>query len=53
MTNNNLQAFREDLRFAARRVEQHTILELPGITPIPDAMVNSGPHVEAFPQQLK
>ena len=52
MTNNNLQAFREDSRFAARRVEQHAIPELPDITPIPDTMVNSGPDVEAFPQEL-
>ena len=52
MTNNNLQAFREDLRFATRRVEQHAIPELPDITPIPDAMVNSGPDAEAFPQEL-
>ena len=52
MTNNNLRAFREDLRFAARRVEQHTIPELPDVTPIPDATVNSGPEVEAFSQEL-
>ena len=52
MTNNNLQAFREDSRFAARRVEQHAIPELPDITPIPDATVNSGPDAEAFPQEL-
>ena len=52
MTNNNLRAFREDSRFAARRVEQHAIPELPDITPIPDAMVNSGRDTEAFPQQL-
>ena len=52
MTNNNLQAFREDSRFAARRVEQHAIPELPDLTPIPDATVNSGPDAEAFPQEL-
>ena len=52
MTNNNLWAFREDSRFAARRVEQHAIPELPDVTPIPDAMVNSGPDAEAFPQEL-
>ena len=52
MTNNNLRAFREDSRFAARRVEQHTIPELPDVTPIPDTMVNSGPDAEAFPQEL-
>ena len=52
MTNNNLWAFREDSRFAARRVEQHAIPELPDVTPIPDAMVNSGPDVEVFPQEL-
>ena len=52
MTNNNLRAFREDLRFTARRVEQHAIPELPDVTPIPDATVNSGPDVEAFPQEL-
>ena len=52
MTNNNLRAFREDLRFAARRVEQHAIPELPDVTPIPDATVNSGPDAEAFPQEL-
>ena len=52
MTNSNLQAFREDLRFAARRVEQHAIPEQPDVTPIPDAMVNSGPDAEAFPQEF-
>ena len=52
MTNNNLRAFREDSRFAARKVEQHAIPELSDITPIPDAMVNSGPDAEAFPQEL-
>ena len=52
MTNNNLRAFREDSRFAARRVEQHAIPELPDVTPIPDATVNSGPDAEAFPQEL-
>ena len=52
MTNNNLRAFREDLRFAARRVEQHAIPELPDVTPMLDAMVNSGPDAEAFPQEL-
>ena len=52
MTNNNLRAFREDSRFAARRVEQHAIPELPDITPIPDTTVNSGPDAEAFPQEL-
>ena len=52
MTNNNLWAFREDLRFASRRVEQHSIPELPDTTPIPDAMVNSEPDAEAFPQEL-
>ena len=52
MTNNNLWAFKEDSRFAARRVEQHAIPELPDITPIPDAMVNSGPDAQAFPHEL-
>ena len=52
MTNNNLRAFREDSRFAARRVEQHAIPELPDITPIPDTMVNSGPDAKTFPQEL-
>ena len=52
MTNNNLRAFREDSRFAARRVEQQAIPELPDVTPIPDAMVNSRPDAEAFPQEL-
>ena len=52
MTNNNLQALREDSRFAARRVEQHAIPELPDVTPIPDTTVNSGPDAEAFPQEL-
>ena len=52
MTNNNLRAFREDARFAARKVEQHAIPELSDITPIPDATVNSGPDAEAFPQEL-
>ena len=52
MTNSNLQAFREDLTFAARRGEQHAIPELPDITPIADATVNSGPDAEAFPQEL-
>ena len=52
MTNNNFQAFREDLRFTARRVEQHVIPELSDVTPIPDATVNSGPDAEAFPQEL-
>ena len=52
MTNNNLRAFREDSRFAARRVEQHAIPELSDVTPIPDAMVNSGPDAEAFPREL-
>ena len=33
-------------------MEQHTIPELPDITPIPDATVNSGPDAEAFPQEL-
>ena len=35
-----------------RRVEQHAIPELPDVTPIPDATVNSGPDAEAFPQEL-
>ena len=52
MTNNNLRAFREDLRFATRRLEQHTIPDLSDVTPIPDATVNSGPDAEAFPQEL-
>ena len=52
MTSSNLWAFREDSRFAARRIEQHVIPELPDITPIPDATVNSGPDAEAFPQEL-
>ena len=52
MTNNNLRAFREDSRFAARKVEQHAIQELSDITPIPDATVNSGPDAEALPQEL-
>ena len=52
MTNSNLWVFREDFRFAARRVEQQAIPELPDIPPIPDATVNSGPHSEAFPQEL-
>ena len=52
MTNNNHGAFREDSGFTARRVEQHAIPELSDITPIPDAMVNSGPDAEAFPQEV-
>ena len=52
MTNSNLQVFREDSRFAARRVEQQAIPESPDVTPIPDATVNSGPDTEAFPQEL-
>ena len=52
MINSNLQAFREDLTFAARRVEQHAIPELSDVTPIPDTKVNSGPDAEAFPQEL-
>ena len=52
MTSNNLRAFREDTRFSSRDVEHHTIPELPDVTPIPDATVNSGPDAEAFPQEL-
>ena len=33
-------------------MEHHTIPELPDITPIPNARVNSGPDAEAFPQEL-
>ena len=35
-----------------KKGEQHAIPELPDVTPIPDAMVNSGPDAEAFPQEL-
>ena len=52
MTSNNLSVFREDTRFNTRNVEHHTIPELPDVTPIPDATVNSGPDAEAFPQEL-
>ena len=52
MTNNNLCAFREDTRFSSRDVEHHAIPELPDVTPIPDATVNSGLDTEAFPQEL-
>ena len=52
MTSNNLSAFREDTRFNTRNVEHDTIPELPNVTPIPDATVNSGPDAEAFPQEL-
>ena len=50
--NNNLRAFREDTRFSSRDVEHHAIPELPDVTHIPDATVNSGPDAEAFPQEL-
>ena len=33
-------------------MEHHAIPELPDITPIPDATVNSGPDAEAIPQEL-
>ena len=52
MTNNNLQAFQEDMRFSMREMEHHAIPELSDITPIPNATVNSGPDAEAFPQEL-
>ena len=52
MTSNNLCEFQKDTRFSSRDVEHHTILELPNVTPIPDATVNSGPDAEAFPQEL-
>ena len=52
MNNNNLHAFQEDTRFSSRDVEHHAIPELPDVTPIPDATVNSGPDAEAFPQEL-
>ena len=52
MTKNNLRAFWEDMRFSMRKMEHHAIPELPNITPIPNATVNSGPDAEAFPQEL-
>ena len=52
MTSNNLCAFREDTRFSSRDVKHHTIPELPNVTPIPNAIVNSGPDAEAFLQEL-
>ena len=33
-------------------MEHHAIPELPNVTPVPDAIVNSGPDAEAFPQEL-
>ena len=33
-------------------MEHHAIPELPNVTLIPDAAVNSGPDAEAFPQEL-
>ena len=33
-------------------MEHHAIPELPDVTPISDATVNSGPDAEAFPQEL-
>ena len=35
-----------------RKGRKHAIPELPDVTPIPDATVNSGPDAEAFPQEL-
>ena len=52
ITSNNLCTFREDTRFSTREMEQHAIPELPDVTPIPDATVNSGRDAEAFPQEL-
>ena len=49
---NNIHAFEENTRPVSRDVEQHIIPELNDVTPIPDAMVNSGPEAEAFPQEL-
>ena len=40
------------MRFSTREMEQHAIPELPDVTPIIDATVNSGPDAEAFPQEL-
>ena len=40
------------MRFSTRDMEHHAIPELPDITPIPDATVNSGPDAEALPQEL-
>ena len=33
-------------------MEHNIIPELPNVTPIPNATVNSGPDAEAFPQEL-
>ena len=33
-------------------MEHHAIPELPDVTLIPDTTVNSGPDIEAFPQEL-
>ena len=53
MTTNNLRMFQEDTRVSNREnTEFHTTPELPDVTPIPDATVNSGPDTETFPQQL-
>ena len=52
MTSNHLHAFQEDTKFSSRDVEHHAFPELPDVTPIPDATVNSGPDAEAFLQEL-
>ena len=52
MTSNNLHVFREDTRLSTREMEQHAIPELPYVTPIPNATVNSGPDAETFLEEL-
>ena len=41
MTSNKLRVFREDTIFSSRDVEHHAIPELPDVTTIPNATVNS------------
>ena len=52
MTTNNLCMFQEHKRVGNRDIEPHAPQELPDVTPIPDATVNSGLDAETFPQEL-
>ena len=53
ITTSNLHMFQDDTRVSNREnTEFHTTPDLPDVTPIPDATVNSGPDTETFPQEL-
>ena len=53
MTTNNLCMIQEDTRASNREnAELNTTPELPDVTLIPDAIVNSRPDAETFPQEL-